>query len=85
MAVAKNILVQIFKVDAAVPMFVSTVYGTLEFAPEFVGKLMTFVTGFELEDDDHGLLNNLHTMGHCGFKFGNDWEYYVKAKVEYPE
>lgn len=87
MAVIKNISVSIYqyKEGQAFEIFTSTAYHTEEFPHQHVQRVMEFVTAHVCEGDDHALLNNLHTQGKCGFKFGPDWEYYVEAYVNYPK
>ena len=59
---------------------------TADFAPQFVGDVIKSVCGMAaLDEDDQNHLNNLHTQGQFACRFGNDWEFYVKAVVTYPE
>jgi len=58
---------------------------TLEFAPQFVGDIIKSICGCELDDDDHNDLNDLHVYGVMASRFGKDWEFYVTAKVTYPD
>lgn len=58
---------------------------TADFAPQFVGDVIKSVCGCVLDEDDQNDLNELHTQGEMSTRFGNDWEFYVKAVVTYPE
>lgn len=58
---------------------------TFGFPPAFVGNVVETVCGCELDDDDHGDLNNLHVMGNMSSRFGKDWEFTVHAVVVYPQ
>jgi hypothetical protein len=59
---------------------------TFGFPPAFVGAVIEKVCVCELDDDDHGDLNNLHVMGNMSSRrFGKDWEFTVSAVVVYPK
>ena len=92
MAVIKDIQTTIFKYDAngqAKEIFTSLIKDTLAFPPQHVAAVMTMVTGWALEEDDWNMLNDLHTHGNTGFKFGDDgkgdWAYFVQAGVSHRE
>jgi hypothetical protein len=86
MACLKDIHVEIAVAgEPSKVLFTGVAANSLDFPPEFVGKIMTAVTGHKLESDDHDYLNHLHCHGKCAFRFGPDWEFYVTASVKYPE
>ena len=48
---------------------------------DYIGEVMVSVGEVVLEDDDNEFLNYIGQIGFCGFKFGPNWEFYVKAKI----
>lgn len=82
-SVMKAIEIKIAKLDGEVVYHKSEI--TFGFPPAFVGNVVETVCGCELDDDDHGDLNNLHVMGNMSSRFGKDWEYVVSAVVVYPK
>lgn len=80
--VMKAIEIKIAKLDGEVVYHQSEI--TFGFPPAFVGNVVEKICGCELDDDDHGDLNNLHVMGKMSSRFGKEWEYVVTAVVVTP-